>query len=105
MSDSQQIEHRQVLFGLRHPTFAGGHHEQDRVERADSGEHVADQTPMAGNINEGNPASTGEIHPGESQVDGEPSPFLFLEPVGIPSRQSLDESRFAVIDMPGRGYY
>jgi hypothetical protein len=60
---------------------------------------------MTGNVDKGDPAAAGEIHPGESQVDRKPPALLLLEPIGIAAGESLDQSRFAVIDVSGGGDY
>ena len=66
-----------MFAGLGHDAFVGGHHQQGHVDAADTGEHVADEALVAGNVDDADFLAGGEGEPGEAQVYGHPPlPFL-----------------------------
>jgi hypothetical protein len=46
---------------------------------------------VAGHVDDPNLAAGRQLQPGEAEVDSEPAPLLFFEPVRIDTRQSLNE--------------
>ena len=51
-SDVQQLQDLQVLMGLRHNPFHDIDHQQNQVDAADAGQHVADEALVTGNIDD-----------------------------------------------------
>lgn len=68
-----------MLPGLRHNAFIRRNNKEHDVIAADTRQHVLDETFVAG-YNAG-PSSTGQIEPGESQIDGDAPLDLFLQAV------------------------
>ena len=99
--DSQQVDDRQVLAGLRHHRLVGGDYEQCEVYAADSGQHVVDEPLVAGNVDDADLVAAGQAHPGEAQVDGHAPLLLLAETVGVDPGQCLNKGGLAVVDVPG----
>ena len=98
-SDAKEIEHGQMLFGLRHPALVGGHDEQCDVDGLDPGEHVLQEPLVPGHVDERDLARGSECGPGEPEIDGQPAFLLFGPAVGVTSCERLDQGRLAVVDM------
>ena len=99
--DPQQVEDRQMLLGLRHPTLVGRDDQQGGIDRSDSRKHVGHEPAVIGHVYEGDLTSAWQGRPGEAQVDGHSPTLLLLPPVGIATRQRLDKRRLTVINMAG----
>ncbi len=52
VADAEQFEDAEVLLRLRLPPLGRGDHEQAGVDAADTGQHVAQETHMAGDVDE-----------------------------------------------------
>ena len=80
-------------------------HEQNHIDPADARQHVAHKALMARHINKADlqelAIGRGEIEVGKPQIDGDPTPLLFFEPVGVDSRQRPHHRSLAMIDMSG----
>ena len=103
--DLQDIEDSQMLPGLRHDAFIGGHDQQCEVDGAHAGQHVFDKSLVAGNVDDADFPSAGQFHPGETQVNGHFPGFLFGEAVRIDAGQRFNQGGFAVVHMSGGAYY
>jgi len=96
---AEQLEDAQMLLALGHPPFGRGDDEEGHLDRADAGEHVLDEADVAGNVDEPDLAPRGERRERESEVDGEAPRLLLRQPVGIGSRERVDEGGLPVVDM------
>jgi len=95
------VDDLEVLDGLRHHPLVGRHHQQDRVEAVDAGQHVADEAGMAGHVDDPDQPAAGQGQVGEAEVDRHPAALLLGQPVGIDPGQGVDERRLAVVDVAG----
>ena len=98
----QQVEDLEVLACLRHDALVGGDDEQREIDRADAGEHVADEADVPGHVDDRDLAAGGQCHPGEAQLDGQSTLALLAQAVGVDARQRLDERGLSVVDVAGR---
>ena len=94
-----------MLSGLRHDTLVGGNDKQGKVNTADTGQHVLDETLVTGDIDDANLTTAGELEPGEAKLDGHAPLLLLLEPVGVYPGEGFNQERFTVVDMPGSTHY
>jgi hypothetical protein len=99
--DTENVEDRQMLAGLRHRAVIGGDHQQGAVDSGDPGQHVVDQPFMAGHVDEAQPRAIREIGIGKAEIKRHAALFLFRQTVGIRPCQGFDEQGLAVVDMPG----
>jgi hypothetical protein len=83
--------HSQVLLGLRHPSLVGGNREKGDIYGVYPGQHVLDETFVAGNVYEPDLGPVVEGGPGKSEVDRQPAAFLLVPAVGVTAGQRLDE--------------
>ncbi len=70
MGDPQQLEDAQMLLALGLPTLAGRDHEQAGVDTTYPREHVADESLVAGDVDERNGSSGRELHGRKAEIDG-----------------------------------
>ena len=105
---SEQLQNVEVLASLGLDRFVGRDDQQHQVDASHSGQHVADEALVAGDVHktEMQPLAVlaRQIHVGEAQVDGDAAALLFFEPVGIDAGQCLYQRRFPVVDVPGGAY-
>ena len=101
--DAEQLEDPQVLLALRLPALGGGDDEQAGVDRADAGEHVAQEADVAGHVDEADPCARRQRRVGEAEVDREAAALLLLEAVGVGAGERQHERRLAVVDVAGGG--
>ena len=66
-----------MLPGLGHDGFVGGNHEQNKIDSADSGQHVFDELFVTGDIDESD-LHIAEVEMRESEVDRDSPELLFL---------------------------
>ena len=90
-----------MLAGLGLDGFGGGDHEQHHVDASGSGEHVAHEALVAGDIDEAEADVVGELKVREAEVDGDAAALLFGEAVGVGSGEGFYQRRLAVIDVTG----
>jgi HAD superfamily hydrolase (TIGR01549 family) len=83
------------------PAFIGGDDEQADRDTAHTGEHVLDESLVAGHVHKTDFTAGWQGQPGEPEIDRESAPLLFLETVRVHPGESMDETRFAMIDMAG----
>ena len=61
---------------------------------------------MPGNVNKSQPQLLacfgGQFKVGEAEIDRDPTPLFFFQPVGINAGERLHQRRFSMIDMPSR---
>src|SRR5687768_9108430 len=90
-----------MLAGLRLDRLVRGDDEQRAVDAADAGEHVLDETLVAGNVDEADLVVVGEPA-GKAEVDGDAAAFLFGKAVGVDAGERAHERGLAVIDVARR---
>lgn len=95
-----------MLAGLRLDGFVGRDHKQDHVNAAHTGEHIADKTFMAWNINEAIAelltAGRVEFQVGKTQVNGNAATLFLFQTVGINAGQRFHQRGLTVIDVSSR---
>src|SRR4029450_12376630 len=74
--DAEESENLQMLMGLRPRSFASLDHEQKQVDPARSGDHVAHEALMAGNVDQRQPSTVLELERGVTKIDREAAPSL-----------------------------
>ena len=101
-AQSHQLQYLQVFPGLRHHPVVGGDHQQRILAPAHAGHHVVDEAVVSGDVHETHPGAV-EVRVGETEVDGEAAPLLFLEAVGVHAGQGPHDRGLAVIHVPREG--
>ena len=91
-----------MFLALRHHAVVGRDREQHQVDAVRAGQHIADKTLVAGDVDHARASAVGKREVGEAQVDRNPAFLLFLEAVGVLAGERPDQRRFAVIDMARR---
>jgi len=86
--DSEVVEDVEVFFGLGHPAVVGRDGKEGEVHSAHSGDHVADEIGVAGDVDDaqfvsGSVALVVEREVGKAEFDGDPALFLLRQAVGI----------------------
>ncbi len=69
--------------GLGHYPFVSIDYQQNHIDTADTGEHVADEALMSGNVDYPNLGTVSEAKGGESQFDRDAALLFLLEAVGF----------------------
>ena len=93
-----------MLTRLRHHQFIRSDDEHHQVDAANTGKHVFYESFMAGNVDETDCCVGGQRQVREADIDRDPAFLFFFQTVGVNSSKSLDERRFAVIDVSGGAY-
>ena len=88
-----------MLLGLGHDPFVGGDDEQCDVDAGRAGEHVLDESFMAGDVHDTGLDPAGQRQGGKTEIDGDAAAFLFLPAIGIDAGERLHERCLAVVDM------
>ena len=104
MLDPEQPDDREVLVRLRPGAFAGVDDEEEEVDAARPGDHVADEALVPGHVDQGEPATVREVERRVAEVDRDPARLLLGQPVGVLAGQRPDEPRLPVVDVAGRAY-
>ena len=91
MLHAEEVEDGQVLSGLGHDAFVRGDDEEGEVDATDAGEHVLDESLMAGHVDKADVGTVGQLQPGEPEVDGHAPGLLFFETVRVDARQRLNQ--------------
>src|SRR5262249_17317004 len=84
----------------RHDALVGSDHEHGQVYAAHAGQHVLDESFVAGDVHD----LDGEVRlldECEAQVDRDAASLLLGEAVGVGARQRLHQRGLAVVDVPG----
>jgi hypothetical protein len=100
--DFEEIENGEMLPRLRHRSFVGGDDEHRRVDPADAGQHVLDESLVTWHIHNADAPSARQREMSETEVDRHLPCLLFGEAVGIDPGQRFDQRRLAVVDMARR---
>jgi hypothetical protein len=104
-SNREQTADVEVFDRLRLDAFIGGDDEQDEIDATDTGEHVAHETLVPGDIDEAKAqifiVRSLQVQVREADVDGDPATLLFFETIGVDAGERFDEGGFAVIDVAG----
>src|SRR5438105_10240738 len=90
----------QVFDGLRHDTFVGRDDEKHSVKTVDAGQHVANETGVAGHVHDSDQPAARQLEIREAEVDGHAPALLLFEAVGIDAGQRLDQRGLTVVDVP-----
>ncbi len=104
--DADELEDAQVLLALWLPSLGGGHDEEAGVDASDTGQHVAQESHVAGHVDEGDrlgPDVVSDGRVGEPEVDGQAAAVLLLQTVGVGAGERHDERRLAMVDVSRRG--
>ena len=91
-----------MLAGLRHDTVISGHHQQQQVDAAGAGEHVVHETLMAGHVDKTAELAVTQIGIQVTQIDGDAALTLRRALISGNTGERLQQSGFAVVDMPAR---
>jgi len=101
-ANTEQVDNRQVLAGLRHESVIGGHHQQYEIGGRQSAKCILDEALVTGHIDEsdvGRGICKRQIS--KTNIDAETAPFFLGQSIGIDAGQCLHQTRFTVVDMPG----
>ncbi len=89
--------------GLRHDPVVSSNHEQGHIKACGAGEHVANETFMARDIDDRNSGLLNwALELGKAEIDGDSALFFGRQLVRIDACEGFDQRGFPMIDMPGR---
>ena len=94
-----------MLTGLRHDRLVGGDHQEGEVDTAYASEHVADETLVAGDVDDAGLLAAGQGEPCEAEVYGEAALLLLDKAVRVDTGHGLNEGRLTMVDVAGCGDY
>ena len=100
--DAQQPQHGQVLVRLRPRSLSRVDDEQEEIDSGRAGDHRAHEALVARHVDDRERAAVGELERRVAEVDRDPTPALFRQPVGVLARERADERRLAVVDVACR---
>ena len=100
--DAEQIDDREVFARLRHDAVVCGNDEDDEVHTRRAGQHCAHEFFVARHVDEAEGLPVCSTLISKTEVDRNAALFLFRQSIRVDARQSLDDGRFSMIDMPGR---
>ncbi len=100
VTQTEQAKDFQMFARLRHDGIVGRHHEDGQVDAGGAGQHVLDETLVAGHIDDAE-AEGRQIEDGEADIDGDAAGLLFRQTIAVDAGQGLDERGFAVVDVSG----
>ncbi len=98
----EHLEDAQVLAGLRHHPFVGGHDQQRAVDPRRPGDHGVHETLVPGDVDEREldlPRRVRERREPEHERDA--APLLLGQAVAVDAGQGLDQRGLAVVDVTG----
>ena len=101
--DREQLDDAQVLDRLRHDAIVRGDDEQDCVDAAYPGEHVAHKALVPRHVDKSDQRVLRRAPVGEAQIDGDAAALLLRQPVGVDAGQRTHQRSLAVIDVAGGG--
>ena len=96
----QKVEQLEVLESLRHDPVVGGHDQEREIDSGNACEHIANESLVAGHVDEADEAPARQCQSGKAEVDRHSAFALFREVRCVRSGQRLDDRRLSVIDMP-----
>ena len=92
-----------MFAGLRLDGFIGSDDEQYEIDATDSGEHVANEALVAGDIDEaeakGVAGRLGQVEVGKADVDGDAAALLFFQAIGVDAGKGFDQRGLTVVDV------
>ena len=90
---------------LRLDAFIGRDDEQDEIDAADAGEHVAHEALVSRDVDETEAqvfvVCRLQIQVRKADVDGDAAALLFFETIGIDAGERFDQRGLAVVDVTG----
>ena len=99
--NTQEVKNIQVFPRLRHDALISRNDEESKVDAANAGEHVLDETLVAWNIHNADLLTGGQAQPRKTEIDGHAALLFLTEAVRIDAGQCVDECGLAVIDVAG----
>src|ERR1700694_1849568 len=92
-----------MLFGLRHPTIVRGNDKEHDVNRAETGDHIANEIFVTRDIDNSGmdllAVRSVEIQFGKSEIDCDLPGLLFRQTIGVAAGERFDQCALAVIDV------
>ena len=98
-ADAQQLEDGEVLLGLRHDAFIGSDDEQRDVDAGRAGEHVLDESFVAGDIDDAGLNPVREWERGKPEIDRDAAAFFLFPAIGVDTGEGFHQRRLPVIDV------
>ena len=95
---AEEPTHVDMLSGLGHHPFVGGHHEHHHLDAARAGRHGSDKALMPRDIHDPK-ATTRHVEMREAQVDGDAPGLLLGQPIRVDAGQTAHQRRLAVVDV------
>jgi hypothetical protein len=86
----EEVENRDMLLGLWHPSAVCGNNEQSAIEGTNASKHVLDEPLMPWDVDEADIVISNRC-PSETEINRKASLFLLSEPVRVGSREGFDE--------------
>ena len=99
VADAEQVADRDVLPGLGHHAFVGGHDQQHEIDAGGAGDHGAHEGFVARHVDHAEAAARAELEGREAELDGDAPRLLLGETVGVDSRQRAHQRGLAVVDV------
>jgi hypothetical protein len=104
VTNAEQPADVEVLARLRLYALVGGNSQENRLNSRRTRQHVLDEAFVTGHIDEAYRSPVRKRKVGETQIDGDATPLLFGQTVGIDSGESAYERSLPVIDVTGSSY-
>ena len=99
--DAEQIADRDVLAGLGHHAFVGGHDQQHEVDAGGAGDHRAHERLVARHVDDAEAQARAELEGREPELDRDAARLLLGETVGVDAGQRAHQGGLAVVDVAG----
>ena len=99
--DPEQPQDREVLVRLWPSALARVDDEQEEVDAGRARDHRPHEALVARHVDDGEPAPVRELERRVAEVDRDPAPLLFRQPVGVLSGQRPHEPRLPMVDVTG----
>jgi hypothetical protein len=103
--DPDQLQYVEMFEGLWAPPVIGGDDQQHPVYRQYARQHIGQETLVAWDIDKPKLGAVWQGGIGEAKIDGQPSPLLLGQAIGIDPGQRADQRGLAMVNMTGRRQY
>jgi hypothetical protein len=96
---AEQLHDGEMLAGLGHDALVGGHDQQHQVQARCACQHVANEPLVARHVHDAEFRAVGQRESGEAEIDGDATPLLLGQAVGVHTGEAVYQRRLSVIDV------
>ena len=97
----EKLQNLQMLDRLRHHAFVGVDDQQQELHAGCAGQHVVQETLVAGHVDDAAFDSVVEAQVREAEIERHAAHSLFDQAIGVRSGERADQRRLSVIDVSG----